>query len=150
MIKLKYKNDTFEMVFDVDNKSITLITDQDKIICKNDNEFNWADSFIELAIRDIETSVFIDCFMLCYGFDHCMLFGKVDKELVVEKVLLESNSLKGFIIDDKKEIEKIYKVLKAFQYLISNDTSEYHKPKYSEELKEFINQAADRNLAFMI
>ena len=149
MIKLKYKNDIFKMVFNVDNKSITLTTDEDKIICKNDNEFDWVDSFIELGIHDIETSVFTDQFILGYGDNHYMIFSKLDKEFE-EKVLSESNTLKIILIDDKEELEKIYKVLKVFKYLISNDTSEYHKPKYSEELKEFINQAADRNLAFMI
>lgn len=150
MIKLKYKNDIFKMVFDVDHKSITLITDEDKIICKNNNEFDWVDSFIELGIRDIETSVFTDQFVLGYGDDYCMIFCKLDKEFV-EKVLSESNIIKIILIDDKEELEKIYKVLKAFKYLISNKiVSDIHKPKYSEELKEFVNQAADRNLAFMI
>jgi hypothetical protein len=77
-----------------------------------------------------------------------MIFCKFDKEFV-EKVLEESNTLKVILIDDKKEIEKIYKVLKAFRYLISNDTPEFYKPKYSEELKEFVNQAAERNLSFI-
>lgn len=150
MIKLKYKNDTFnfKMVFDVDNKTIKLITNEDKIICKNDNEFNWVNSFLEVAIHDIECTVFNDCFILCYGENDCMIFCKYDKE-ITEKALEESNTLDIILINDKKEIEKIYKVLKAFRYLISNDTSESLKPKYSEELKEFVNQAADRNLSFI-
>ena len=150
MIKLKYKNDIFKMVFNVDNKSITLTTDEDKIICKNDNEFDWVDSFIELGIHDIETSVFTDQFILGYGDNHYMIFSKLDKEFE-EKVLSESNTLKIILIDDKEELEKIYKVLKVFKYLISNEiASDIHNPKYSEELKEFVNQAADRNLSFMI
>ena len=150
MIKLKYKNDAlkFKMIFDVDNKTIKLITIKDKIICKNNNEFNWVDCFLKLAIQDIERNIFTDCFILGYGEEDCMIFCKFDKEFV-EKVLLESNTLKVILIDDKKEIEKIYKVLKAFRYLISNDTPEFHKPKYSEELKEFVNQAAERNLSFI-
>ena len=85
-----------------------------------------------------------------YGDNHYMIFSKLDKEFE-EKVLSESNTLKIILIDDKEELEKIYKVLKVFKYLISNEiASDIHNPKYSEELKEFVNQAADRNLAFMI
>ena len=79
MIKLKYKNDTFKMVFDVDNKTIKLITNEDKIICKNNNEFNWVDCFLKLAIQDIERNIFTDCFILDYGEEDCMIFVNLIK-----------------------------------------------------------------------
>ena len=146
MIKLKYKNDIFKMVFDVDHKSITLTTDEDKIIY---NIKPGQYGFIDIALNDIEKYLDKKDFILYYGYNHYMVLSTLEKG-ELEK-LENKTDLKFILIFDKKVIKELYKVIKAFQYLIGNEiTSDIHKPKYSEELKEFVNQAADRNLAFMI
>ena len=148
MIKLKYKNDTFKIVFDVNDRSIKFTSGEDKITCKNDNEFNWVDQFVELAIHDIENYFYTDNFVIYYGDDHYMILRTLEKEEL--KKVDETPSLKCILIFDKEVLKELYKVLKAFKYLIGNEiTSDIHKPKYSEELKELVREAAERNIAFI-
>ena len=127
MIKLKYKNDTFRMSFDVENEIIKFISGKDKITCKNDNEFNWVDSFLELAIHDIENYLYTDNFILYYGEDHYMILTTLKKE-ELEKAE-ETTNLKFILIFDKEVLKELYKVLKAFKYFI--ETKDILKPKYS-------------------